>query len=143
MFFQGNYFSCPNCDKIIVLNQSKMKKSIRGKVVPGRGLGSKMGFPTINILYEGDASGIFAGEVLFNDKKYRAAVHVGVKPTFDDQVKTVEAHLIDFDGNIDNGEEISVILLQRIRGSKKFENLESLKKQISEDVMEIRNYFVV
>lgn len=118
-----------------------MKEIISGETIKGRGLGRVLGFPTINIPYFGDISGVFAGEVLLDGKLRKAAIHVGKKPTLDDEKKTVEAYLFDFNETVDPGTSIEVCLLKKIRKTKKLKGLEELKKQIAKDVVVIKNYF--
>lgn len=105
---------------------------ISGKIVKGRGLGKKMGFPTLNIPYKGELRGVFVGKVLFDDKFYPAAVSVGPRPTIDDENVFCEAYLLDL--NLEIAGEIKVELLEKIRDIKKFNNLEELKAQIAKDV---------
>lgn len=105
---------------------------ISGKVVKGRGLGKKMGFPTLNIPYKGKLRGVFVAKVFLNEKSYAAAVSVGPRPTIDDENVFCEAYLLDFDGDIKG--EIKVELVEKIRDIKKFKNLEELKRQIAKDI---------
>lgn len=118
---------------------------ISGKLCEGRGVGRKMGFPTLNMLYEGKARGVFAAKVLLEGsedkgKWFKAAVHIGDRPTFDDPTVICEAFVLDWDGKLSNGTEmkegaeIKIETLTRIREIKKFENLEDLKEQIEKDV---------
>ena len=105
---------------------------ISGKIVKGRGLGKKMGFPTLNIPYNGELRGVFAAKVLIDGKSYPAAVSVGSRPTINDESVFCEAYLLDFDGTVDG--EIEVELLEKIRDIEKFKDLEELKRQIAKDV---------
>ncbi|MBD3360819.1 hypothetical protein GF366_03390 [Candidatus Peregrinibacteria bacterium] len=118
-----------------------MIKVISGKVVKGKGLGRKIGFPTVNILYEEELSGIFAGKVYFNGKGYVSAVHIGRGLTFDDGEAVCESYLIDFNEEIKPGTHIKVELLKKIRDTKKFDDLKTLKKNISKDVEFIKNMY--
>lgn len=108
---------------------------ISGQVVKGNGIGKKLGFPTLNIPYSGDVRGVFAGKVLIAGKVYGAAVNVGDKPTIGDKKAVCEVHLLDFSG-IFAGNFLEVELIKKIRDTKKFDDLNSLKDQISEDVKE-------
>lgn len=107
---------------------------VSGKIEKGRGIGRKLGFPTLNIAYDGELSGVFAGKVFLKGEWVIAAIHIGPKPTFNDVTKTCEAFLIDWNGNVEKGTEIKIEILKKIRDTKKFDDAESLKKQISEDV---------
>lgn len=105
---------------------------ISGKIVKGRGLGKKMGFPTLNIPYKGKLRGVFVARVFIDGKSCPAAVSVGPRPTINDESVFCEAYLVDFDGDIT--EDVKVELVEKIRDIKKFNNLEELKAQIAKDV---------
>ena len=107
---------------------------IKGKIKKGRGLGKTMGFPTINIPYDGEVFGVFAGEVFIDGKSYIAAIHVGKRPTVHDDRLICEAFLLNFTGEINDGTEVKVQLGEKIRDIKKFDSLEDLKAQIAKDV---------
>lgn len=114
-----------------------MSKSIVicGVTKKGLGLGKTLGFPTINIDYEGELSGVFAGEVEIAGNKFVAAINVGGRPTVaEDGDKLCEAFLLDFCGEIKEGTEVKVHFLRKIREVEKFPNLEALKAQIATDV---------
>ncbi len=111
---------------------------ISGKVVKGRGLGKKMGFPTLNIPYNGDLRGVFVGKVLVGDKWLKAALSIGPRPTIDDDKVLLEAYILDFDGEV--GDEAKVEVLQKIRDIEKFENMDELKVQIAKDIEFVRMF---
>lgn len=119
---------------------------IVGKMVDGMKKGRLIGFPTLNLPYSGEEIGVFVGEVEilggeFSGHKFQSAVNVGPKPTFGVAEKFCEAFLLDFDGDVSEGTEISVELFEKIRDVKKFENVEELKRQINEDVQFCRNWY--
>lgn len=116
---------------------------IVGKVVSGQGVGRVMGFPTLNIPYEGNSSGVFAASVEVNGKKYLAAVNVGGRPTFDDTRLLCEAFLLNCEGEFEVGSDdvLKVKLLRRVRETQKFKDMDSLALQISKDVEEIKNWY--
>ncbi len=107
---------------------------INGEIVSGLGLGKKLGFPTINLGYTGELSGVFWGEVLLNEEWIPAAVHVGKKPTVDADLRTLEAYLLDWKDEYQNIGRLNVRLLKKIRDTEKFANLQELKAQIKQDV---------
>lgn len=61
----------------------KIIETIEGNVVKGRGVGKAMGFPTLNVPYEGDLDGVFTGCVYIEEVRYKAAINIGGSPTFD------------------------------------------------------------
>lgn len=113
---------------------------IIGRVERGRGMGKKIGFPTLNIMVDEykilPREGVYKGEVDVKGKRYLAGINVGGSPTFFDRKRVVEAHLFGFDENI-HGEKVKVTFKRFLRDVKKFENVDALKKQIKEDIESI------
>lgn len=111
--------------------------SIGGPVVHGRQIGRKMGYPTINIaIPKGKLLpkyGVYFGYADIAGESYRAMFNLGVKPTVGSDEPTLEAYLIDFEGDI-YGEAARVSFVARIRDEKKFDSIEELSAQIQRDV---------
>lgn len=118
-----------------------MANLIKGKVLKGHGLGKKLGFPTLNIEYDGRFSGIFAADVIINRKWHKSATYIGKRSVLKDNKILLEAHLIDFNEQIPEGTLIEVKLLKKIRPSKKFSDVTSLRKQIAKDVEFVKNWY--
>ena len=119
------------------------KYSILGEVISGRGMGSKIGFPTANVkpLHSAvPAQGVYVAEVIVNSKPWPSAVNIGIAPTIRHGDETIEAHLIGFSGNL-TGEEIEIVFHRRIRPEKKFPSVDALVKQIGLDVKCAAEYF--
>lgn len=117
--------------------------SLVGKVVPGRHIGSTIGFPTANIQPHHSAipaQGVYICEAKLRDTKYPAAVNIGVAPTIRNEDLTIEAFLLDFTGDID-GSEIEIVFHKRLRSEIKFPAVEDLIAQIHKDVEATRAYF--
>lgn len=113
---------------------------LEGTVIPGEARGRQLGFPTANLskvatLIPGD--GVYGGRCLVNEQSYAAAVHVGTNPTFQENERKVEVHLLDFAGEL-YGQTIQVDLLERIRGTRVFQSASELKGQIENDLKAIR-----
>jgi riboflavin kinase/FMN adenylyltransferase len=66
-----------------------------------------------------------------------AAISVGTNPTFDGRERTVEAHLLDFDGDL-YGRHLQVRSVRRLRGMVRYADVQSLIDAIAEDVMATR-----
>jgi riboflavin kinase / FMN adenylyltransferase len=115
---------------------------IRGLVVHGAARGAGLGFPTAN-LDEVDtlipADGVYAARAWpeGHPGPVAAACHVGPNATFGEQVRKVEAHLIDFDGDL-YGRVVMLDLLRRLRGTRPFDSLDDLLAQIRDDVEQAR-----
>jgi riboflavin kinase/FMN adenylyltransferase len=119
------------------------KYSITGEVVRGRGIGVTLGFPTANVRpYHSaiPAQGVYIAEAAVRGTRHWAAVNIGIAPTIRHEDITVEAHLLDFTGELD-GEQIEVIFHRRIRPEKKFKSREDLQEQIATDIQAVRDYF--
>jgi riboflavin kinase/FMN adenylyltransferase len=115
---------------------------ITGHVVRGKNIGRQLGFPTANI-QPGDhkiipAVGVYAVLVTFEGKKYQGMLNIGYRPTFEQTPvnKTIEVHIIDFEGDLYN-KEISVTFVSRIRDEKKFKGIDELTAQLNRDKQEI------
>ena len=115
---------------------------IRGRVARGLGRGATLGFPTAN-LEEVDtripADGVYAAWALLAERPspIPCAIHVGPNITFGAQTRTVEAHLIDFQGDLYD-QVIEIDFLARLRRSRKFSNAIELRSQIERDVADAR-----
>jgi riboflavin kinase / FMN adenylyltransferase len=113
-----------------------------GNVVEGDRRGRTLGMPTANLVpddaYVHPGHGVYAA--LANDRP--AAVNVGVRPTFETgRGLLVEAHLIDFDGDL-YGETLRIAFLERMRGEKRFESVDELVEQMNRDVDQAREIAV-
>jgi riboflavin kinase/FMN adenylyltransferase len=110
---------------------------VEGIVVRGDGRGRELGFPTANLdVPEGllvPPDGVYAGWT----RNRRAAVSIGTNPHFDGVERRVEAHLLDFDGDL-YGERLIVELWSRIREQRRFDSLEELVAAIDDDVERTR-----
>lgn len=114
---------------------------LRGGVVEGDRRGRTIGFPTANVRPDPvalvPARGVYAGFVHIGGETFAACTNVGVAPTFDRAEGRVEAHLLDFDGDL-YGSVVDVEFAWRIRDERRFSGVEELKEQIQRDVEEAR-----
>lgn len=114
---------------------------LRGVVVQGNRRGHTIGFPTANLAYWEEqllpAHGVYATIAWLDETPYVAATNVGVRPTVDGVHLTVEAHLLDFTGDL-YGRELCLEFISHIRAEKKFNGLDELKAQIDADVAQVR-----
>lgn len=118
--------------------------SIKGTVSKGEGRGKTLGFPTVNIRlgsFFPPVQGVFAVKVKDKHLTYKQGIaNVGVRPTIQGKDRILETYVFDFD-EIWYGEDIEVFFLKKIRNEMKFQSLELLKKQIAEDIIQVRQYF--
>ena len=114
---------------------------IWGKVYRGAQRGRTIGFPTANLAIPDDrltpAFGVYACWAWREDRGYPAVVNVGVRPSFDNGPSSIEAFLIDFNGDL-YGESMGLSFVQRLRGEKRFADIAALTAQIGRDVTAAR-----
>ncbi len=110
--------------------------SVCGRVVEGARRGRSLGFPTANVVPPPQralpADGVYAASASWDDREAPAVVNLGGRPTFEDQTRLLEAHLIDVEADL-YGARLCVRFLRRIRGVQKFASLEALREQIAAD----------
>ena len=110
---------------------------VEGTVVRGDGRGHELGFPTANLdVPEGllvPRDGVYAGWAL--DR--HAAVSIGTNPHFDGVERRVEAHLLDFDGDL-YGDRLVVEIWAPLREQRRFDSVEELAAAIGDDVERTR-----
>jgi riboflavin kinase/FMN adenylyltransferase len=116
--------------------------SVFGEVVHGAQRGRCLGFPTANIAVRPDrvvpANGIYATYAYLGSECYPSVTNVGVRPSFDNGERSVEAYLLDFDRSI-YGCDLAVSFVARLRPERRFPNVQELIEQIGVDVQEARN----
>ncbi len=109
---------------------------LEGPVVHGDARGASIGFPTANLHVPErmavPANGVYAAFATVGGATHRAVVNIGVRPTFGNNARTVEAHLIGFESDI-YGEEVALAFVARLREERRFESLDALVAQISRD----------
>jgi len=111
--------------------------SLQGRVTSGLGRGQELGFPTANLELDPEqavpADGVYAAWAHIDGETYRALINIGISPTFDDRGRTVEAYLVGYQGNL-YGRELKIDFVERLRDEKKFDTIDDLKKQMSDDI---------
>ena len=110
--------------------------NIKGKVIKGRQLGRKIGFPTCNLQlndYIVPRNGVYAVKVKGSNFNKKGIANVGFRPTFNGKKLLLETNIFGIDKNLYN-KEIDISFKKFIRREKKFKNLEHLKKQIKIDI---------
>ncbi|MFD0000685.1 bifunctional riboflavin kinase/FAD synthetase [Nocardia sp. NPDC127526] len=118
---------------------------VEGVVVHGDGRGKGLGFPTANVAPTMHAAipadGVYAGWFTDLDdpeaEPRMAAISVGTNPTFDGRNRTVEPHILDFDGDLYE-HRVAVDFVEQLRGMRKFESIDDLVEAIGQDVNQAR-----
>jgi riboflavin kinase/FMN adenylyltransferase len=121
--------------------------SVRGMVVRGDERGRTIGFPTANLAPENEvlpAAGVYTGTLRLlddgdppGDSRLRVVVNVGMRPTFQGRELRVEAHAIDWTGDL-YSRRVELSFGTRLRGERRFESVDALRAQIAADVDEGR-----
>lgn len=114
-----------------------------GPVIPGDGRGRSLGIPTANVRVWSEqvipARGVYACWARLNQREaYRAAVNIGVRPTFEGSARLqIEAHLLDFSGDL-YGQHLDLEFIAMLRPEKRFEQVAHLLAQIQTDIQQTR-----
>ena len=120
-------------------------------VIKGDQRGRLLGFPTANLLPESHkllpADGVYVahvhlGNVLQRDERhdnpvYNSVVNIGVRPTFGEHKRIVEAHLLDVDLDLYD-QRITLNFITRLRDEQRFAGIDALKTQIASDIRQAR-----
>jgi riboflavin kinase/FMN adenylyltransferase len=114
--------------------------SIRGAVVRGAGRGRTLGFPTANVKTErplGLPVGVYVCRLTVGSHEHQAVVNIGFRPTFGETEISIEAHVLDFTGDLYD-ERVALTFVRRLREERKFPSVDALKAQIELDVAAAR-----
>jgi riboflavin kinase / FMN adenylyltransferase len=119
--------------------------SVRSTPARGRGIGTKLLVPTVNLAaYDGllPAFGVYVTRLTVGERCFQAVTNVGNRPTFEGVGFGVETHILDFEP-VDLGETTDVELefLRRLRPEMTWPSPEALKAQIFKDVGNAKRYF--
>ena len=142
-----NDFSSSQVRKLLSKgNLKKVKKilgrdwSVSARVIQGRKMGRKIGYPTANLNIRKFCDicfGVYEVSVQLktniSKSSFKGIANYGIKPTFKNPFPILEIYIFDFNQDI-YGESIEVVFKSFIRKEKKFSNIEEIKKQIKKDI---------
>jgi len=118
--------------------------TLEAEIVEGDRRGRTIGFPTANFEMNDladaalPARGVYAAEATTQDgRTFHAAVNVGIKPTFTPPRPSIEAHLLDFEGDL-YGQTLTLAFAHWVRDEQKFPNVDALSRQLGRDVERVR-----
>ena len=124
-----------------VVNLTGRPFSLHGRVITGSGRGVGLGFPTANLDVNSEqalpADGVYATRAFIDGKAYQSITNIGQRPTFGDGERTVEVYIPNYHGD-QYGRKLTIDIIERLRGEKKFGTVEELTKQMTEDVKQGR-----
>lgn len=117
--------------------------SISGEVIHGDHRGREMGFPTANLALENSIKvlppkGVYYCIVDTPQGAFDSLVNIGTRPTFDRHILLLEAHLLDFSGDLYH-RTIRVRFVKRLRQEIRFPSMDSLIAQIRSDLSSVRS----
>ncbi len=111
--------------------------SIEGYIITGTGRGTELGFPTANLDMESEralpSDGVYASWAHIDNRRYQSVTNVGRRPTFGDGERSVEVHIIYFEGDLYR-QRVKIDIIHRLRDEKRFSTTGALQKQIKDDV---------
>ena len=114
---------------------------LTGDVVQGKGRGGPLGFPTANLLVPAElavpGNGIYATWAHLDEGSFMAATSIGTRPTFGETDRTIEAFVLDYEGDL-YGRQVRLEFVRRLRDELKYDTVEALQEQVDKDVQETR-----
>lgn len=111
--------------------------SISGKVVKGKQLGSKIGFPTANIHISENyklmpKKGVYLVKSVIENKTVYGIMNIGNRPTVGGEHQTIEVYFLNFNQNL-YGKQLCIEFLKFLRDEQKFHSVDELIVQLKKD----------
>jgi len=114
---------------------------ISGTVVHGDGRGRKIGYPTANLAVPHrkllPPDGVYAVRVKLEEEVLPGVMNIGTRPSFEGKGRSLEVHIIGFGGEL-YGRKLLCEVFTRLREERKFDDVESLRNQIAQDLERAR-----
>ncbi len=118
--------------------------SIHSTPAGGRGIGSRLTVPTINLAPYHELlppDGVYITQLRVAGECFDAVSNLGNRPTFGADSFAIESHLLNFHPLELTGQTpLELVFLKRIREERKFPSPEALKAQILDDVAHAKRY---
>ncbi|HLU80982.1 MAG TPA: bifunctional riboflavin kinase/FAD synthetase [Flavobacteriaceae bacterium] len=111
---------------------------LTGKVIRGKNLGKKLGFPTANLEIKEPyklipKNGVYVVSSIIDGKKTYGMMSIGTNPTVGlNNPRSIETHFFDFDANLYE-QTLQIDLLAKIREEQKFDTLQQLSDAMEKD----------
>ncbi len=117
---------------------------LNGKVVNGKKIGGKIGYPTANINIKETYKlipkmGVYVVQSFLKNDLVFGMMNIGNRPTVNGTHQTIEVHFFDFNEDL-YGQNLTIELCYFLRDEKKFDSLELLIHQLKKDEHTARNY---
>jgi riboflavin kinase/FMN adenylyltransferase len=147
----GQKVSSSNIRKYLINGEINLANNLLGEpyhiesiVQKGRGVGTIIGFPTVNLEIPKDRilvkKGVYITKTIIDEKCYYSISNVGTHPTFNDEHNNIETFIIDCKENL-YGKMIKIEFYAFIRDIIKFNNADELKYQLEKDLKSAKNFF--
>ena len=111
--------------------------SINTIVIDGQKLARRLGFPTVNQVFERGIlvpkSGVYITRVTIDSKKHYGITNVGIRPTVGGKTLCAETHILDFSGNL-YGKKLRVEFLHFMRPETAFSSIDELSQKVHDDI---------
>jgi riboflavin kinase / FMN adenylyltransferase len=122
--------------------------SIRSTPAPGRGIGSRLTVPTVNLAPYSELlplNGVYVTSMKIDGQIFNAVTNAGNRPTFGEDSYAIETYLLDYDATanpltLTTETSLELTFLNRLREERKFPTPEALKAQIMRDVAKAKRY---
>lgn len=110
---------------------------LNGRVINGKQLGGKIGFPTANIAVKETyklipKTGVYVVKSIIENKEIFGMMNIGFRPTVDGNHQTIEVHFFDFNQNLYN-QNLTIEILYFLRDEQKFDSVNHLISQLKKD----------
>ncbi|WP_299668553.1 bifunctional riboflavin kinase/FAD synthetase [uncultured Polaribacter sp.] len=117
---------------------------LNGKVINGKKLGGKIGYPTANIdIKEAykliPKTGVYVVKSSIENKTIFGMMNIGSRPTVNGKHQTIEVHFFDFNQDL-YGKNLTIELIYFLRDEHKFDSVDSLILQLKKDEETARDY---
>ena len=117
--------------------------ALREAVHRGRGDGAGFGFATANLQVKPHdrvlGEGVYAAYATVDGVRFKAAVSVGVSPTFEaTTTANMEVHILDYEGDL-IGRPVLVEFVEHLRPMRKFDTTEELIATVTADIQWVRD----
>jgi riboflavin kinase/FMN adenylyltransferase len=119
--------------------------AVRSTPATGRGIGTRLLVPTVNLAPYPDllpGFGVYVTRLKIDGRAFESVTNVGNRPTFGEASFAIESHILNFEPvELNTETPIELEFLWRLRGERKWPSAEALKAQILEDVTRAKRYF--
>ncbi|CCJ33538.1 bifunctional riboflavin kinase/FAD synthetase [Caloramator australicus] len=118
---------------------------LKGRVIRGKSLASRLGFATANIIVDRNLclkNGVYITLTHYKGNSYPSITNIGYNPTFEQKQRVCETHILKFEKNIYD-KIIKIEFMKYLREERKFNSIFDLQSRIKKDIKLAENYFKI